>query len=406
MAINFPNNPTLNQEFTSGDNTWVWSGISWNIKPLGSTLNDLSDVDTASASEGQLLAFNGTTWTPVSLTGTFNGGTITGSLFVNNNTASTSTTSGALRVAGGAGIVGALNVGSTLSVGGNTSITGSISATTEISVSGGPVSVRGNNRLRLYDTDNTNFIGLRSPANLTSDFTYIFPSSYGTAGQFLQSNGTGGLTWATPAGGDGGGVTNPPGGVAGSIQYNNGSNFGGSPTFTYDSGNDTISLTNLDISGNVTTADLTITNSISTVDLTASGSITGNIVSGNVSVTGGSISGTTQASLTTLSASGKVSFTNSTSSTSSTTGAVVVTGGVGISQNVYVGGQVSVNTTITANGNIASNANISANNNITAGGNITAGQNVIINSAPSTANHATNKQYVDSRSIAISIAMS
>ena len=28
-AIDFPNSPTLNQQFTSGDKTWVWNGSSW-----------------------------------------------------------------------------------------------------------------------------------------------------------------------------------------------------------------------------------------------------------------------------------------------------------------------------------------------------------------------------------------
>ena len=30
-AIDFPNSPTLNQEFTSGNTTWKWDGVSWNV---------------------------------------------------------------------------------------------------------------------------------------------------------------------------------------------------------------------------------------------------------------------------------------------------------------------------------------------------------------------------------------
>jgi hypothetical protein len=31
MAINFPDSPTVNQEFTAGDVRWVWTGVSWNV---------------------------------------------------------------------------------------------------------------------------------------------------------------------------------------------------------------------------------------------------------------------------------------------------------------------------------------------------------------------------------------
>jgi hypothetical protein len=29
--IDFPNSPILNEEFTSGNHTWKWSGEVWNI---------------------------------------------------------------------------------------------------------------------------------------------------------------------------------------------------------------------------------------------------------------------------------------------------------------------------------------------------------------------------------------
>lgn len=31
MALNFPSNPTLDQEYTSGDTTWKWNGTAWNV---------------------------------------------------------------------------------------------------------------------------------------------------------------------------------------------------------------------------------------------------------------------------------------------------------------------------------------------------------------------------------------
>lgn len=31
MALSFPSNPTLNQEYTSGTTTWTWDGTAWNV---------------------------------------------------------------------------------------------------------------------------------------------------------------------------------------------------------------------------------------------------------------------------------------------------------------------------------------------------------------------------------------
>jgi hypothetical protein len=29
MAVNFPNTPSLNEEFSAGDRTWLWNGTYW-----------------------------------------------------------------------------------------------------------------------------------------------------------------------------------------------------------------------------------------------------------------------------------------------------------------------------------------------------------------------------------------
>jgi hypothetical protein len=39
-AIDFPNSPALNDEFTGGGHTWVWDGIKWEVSrtaPIGPT---------------------------------------------------------------------------------------------------------------------------------------------------------------------------------------------------------------------------------------------------------------------------------------------------------------------------------------------------------------------------------
>jgi microcystin-dependent protein len=38
MAINFPNSPTTNQEFTSGGTTWIWDGTKWGLKTVSANI--------------------------------------------------------------------------------------------------------------------------------------------------------------------------------------------------------------------------------------------------------------------------------------------------------------------------------------------------------------------------------
>lgn len=57
--------------------------------------------------------------------------------------------------------------------------------------------------IKLYeDTDNgTNYVGIKAPASIASDVTWTLPSTDGTNGQALVTNGTGTLSWTTVAGG-------------------------------------------------------------------------------------------------------------------------------------------------------------------------------------------------------------
>jgi hypothetical protein len=36
-AIDFPNSPTVDQEFTAGDRTWIWDGSVWTSKETSIT---------------------------------------------------------------------------------------------------------------------------------------------------------------------------------------------------------------------------------------------------------------------------------------------------------------------------------------------------------------------------------
>ena len=54
----------------------------------------------------------------------------------------------------------------------------------------------------LEDSDNgTNYVGLKAADNLAASTTYTLPTSDGTSGQVLSTNGSGALSWSTASGG-------------------------------------------------------------------------------------------------------------------------------------------------------------------------------------------------------------
>lgn len=346
MAINFPASPSLDQEFTSGDITWKYNGVAWEIlsndEPTftaitttdltvtgtvtGINLNDLSDVTiSGTPTNGQVLGYQDGQWSGQSAT--FNGGTITNPLRVNNATASTSSTTGALRVDGGFGVVGNMFVG------------GSITIEDE------NLNIKTSGELRLHNTSNTRYVGFSAPDTITTDKIYVLPQQDGSSGHFLRTNGSGVLSWAAVASPSGG---TPPGGVDTNVQFNDGDEFGGSSEFTFDSGTNTVAVPTLTASGVISTTDTTASTNENTGSIVADGGVG---IAGQLNVAG---------------ATNK--FTSGTASTSTTTGAVVVTGGMGISGAINIGSTASADT------------------------------------APSNAEHLTNKRYVDANILAFSVA--
>lgn len=70
-------------------------------------------------------------------------------------------------------------------------------------VSSEGISTRAGKTIRLFDSDNTNYIELKTPAtgSLTTSYTLTLPVDDGTSGQVLSTDGSGILSWITPSGG-------------------------------------------------------------------------------------------------------------------------------------------------------------------------------------------------------------
>ena len=62
MAINFPDAPSVNDLFVSGNSTWVWNGTTWTSNPSAVPLNTLGDVTITSAVNGEVVQYDGSGW--------------------------------------------------------------------------------------------------------------------------------------------------------------------------------------------------------------------------------------------------------------------------------------------------------------------------------------------------------
>ena len=177
--------------------------------------------------------------------------------------------------------------------------------------------------LKFGDDDNSNWVGLTSPASVSSDITFTLPDGYGSNAQVLTSNGSGSLSWTTP----GISVTNDTG------TANN---------------NNYLLFTATD-SGLITGA------SVSNNKLAYQPS-TGNLFVGFV--TGGEGNGGNLILRSTSAGTkGQVYVDENTASSSTTTGALRVAGGVGIGGACYVGGALTASS-ITETSSIALKENV------------------------------------------------
>mgnify|MGYP001352439438 CR=1 FL=1 len=68
--------------------------------------------------------------------------------------------------------------------------------------------IRGQQDLRLYDSDSSNYLGFKAPSTVSSDVVYTLPAD-GSSGQVIQTNGSGVLSFVDNAGGGSGGNSFP-----------------------------------------------------------------------------------------------------------------------------------------------------------------------------------------------------
>lgn len=131
MAINFPNTNLVPNvtTYSNGVNTWLWNGTTWKSRASGGILNldDLTDVDVTTVTNGQLLSYNApeNKWQARTVTAATTPSTTLSSLTVSGtSTLNSIAASGSIAAASTLNVTGATTVND-LTVNGNLEITGS-----------------------------------------------------------------------------------------------------------------------------------------------------------------------------------------------------------------------------------------------------------------------------------------
>ena len=141
----------------------------------------------------------------------------------------------------------------------------------------------------------TGVVNLVSASNVSLGPVTNVHITGGTVGQFLQTDGTGTLSWATAGGGGGNGT---PGGVNTFVQFNDSGEFGGSGNFVYNNSTKTLTVDKIVSNGSGLTYVSGANVSGAVAFATTANAVAGANVSGAVSfattanaVAGGNVSG-------------------------------------------------------------------------------------------------------------------
>ena len=156
--------------------------------------------------------------------------------------------------------------------------------------------IRSANSLLLYNSGNTFYTGFKS--NAATNITYTLPTTDGSSGQFLQTNGSAVLTWATATGSGGTGST---AGVGQGGQYEmayypgTGLSVVGSNTFTNNTATGVVSITHSTVSTDFSNGAFKVTGGVGIGGSLYVGGIGASIVGvtfSNSSITRGTWNGT------------------------------------------------------------------------------------------------------------------
>jgi hypothetical protein len=175
---------TLTNKTINGSNNTI-SNISLTTAVTGTLPTGNGGTgNTATPTNGQLLIGNGSGF---SLAGLTAGSNIT----ITNS-------SGGITIAAAGGAPGGSNT--QIQFNNSSSFGGSANFTWD----GTNVQIGATGALRFADTDSSNYVAFKAAGTVASNITWTLPSADGSSGQFLSTDGSGTLSWATASGGGSG----------------------------------------------------------------------------------------------------------------------------------------------------------------------------------------------------------